>query len=286
MEADGVPKELMVTKNGEEQPQEFIIKDYNDHIELYRYISTGNTHVDIPDMINGKPVTVIGAECFSWHEEIESVSFPETVTEIGSGAFSGCRGIRNLILPDQITEIGLCAFRDCKNLKKIVLPAGLKRLRCGMFAFCYLDDAEVVLKEGLIAIESSIFFSGLGSNLKLRIPDSVKEIAVGAFELGMEITTLLPYDKGWFMKWPYGESVTVSTPFQQGKITDLHYLENECFLTEVTSGTDVRSYFYPSDYADGMIVFDDMENRKRMEEDLKRIPEAGEIRNAWRRGLI
>lgn len=101
--------------------------------------------------------------------------------------------------------------------------------------------------------------------MKLRIPDSVKEIAVGAFEPGMEITSLLPYDKGWFMKWPYGESVTVPASFQQGKITDIHQLEHECLLTEVTSGTEVRYYFYPSDYADGMIIFDDMENRKRME---------------------
>lgn len=105
-------------------------------------------------MINEKPVIVIGAECFSEHEEIESVSFSGTVVEIGSRAFG----------------------------------------------FCYLHEAEVVLKEGLIAIESHIFFLGLGSNLKLRIPDSVKEIVVGAFEPGMEITLLCPYDKGWFMK--------------------------------------------------------------------------------------
>lgn len=283
MKANGVSKTRIITSNKQERPQKFVIKDYSDHIELSSYLSTDNTHVDIPDMINGKPVTVIGEQCFSYHSEIESVSFPETVTEIGSGAFSGCRGIRELILPDQITEIGPFAFHDCNKLKKIVMPAGLKRLRCGMFGFCYLYDAEVVLKEGLVAIESYAFS---GSCLKLRIPDSVKEIAVGAFGPAMEVTTLLPYDKGWFLKWPYGESVTVPASSQKGKITDLFYLENECFLTEVTSGADVRHYFYPSDYADGIIVFDDMKNSKCVEEDLKRILEAGEVRKAWRRGLI
>ena len=142
------------------------------------------------------------------------------------------------------------------------------------------------LKEGLIAIESDIFFPGLLSDLKLHIPDSVKEIAVGAFEPGIEITSRLPDDKGWFRKWPYGELVVIPSLSMHGKVTDIYQFEHEYFLTEVSNRADVRYYFYPSDYADGIIAFDDVKNRKRMEEDLIRIPEAREIQKAWRRGLI
>ena len=55
------------------------------------------------------------------------------------------------------------------------MTARLKRLRCSMFGYCNLHDAEIVFKVGLIAIESHIFYPDVGWNLKLRIPDSVKD---------------------------------------------------------------------------------------------------------------
>ena len=66
-----------------------------------------------------------------------------------------------------------------------------------MVQTCY--DVEIMLKEGLEIIESRIFNSGgLSLSFTLKLPQSVKTIANGAFVSGMNIITDLPYDEKWF----------------------------------------------------------------------------------------
>ena len=156
--------------------------------------------VVVPEMINGKPVTVIGDDCFFDCYNLKEIIIPSTVTIIGGSAFALCKGLKEIVLPDSITDIGMYAFRDCTSLKRIVLPEKLKCLRRGVFAFCYFsDDVEIVLKEGLESIESNVFYcGGLTRQITLNIPDSVKYIAPGAFEHGMTVNTILPYDEEWF----------------------------------------------------------------------------------------
>lgn len=61
-------------------PQIFGICEHEDHIELGAYLSHDINAADIPVELSGKPVTVIGSDCFFSHEEISSVTFPETLT--------------------------------------------------------------------------------------------------------------------------------------------------------------------------------------------------------------
>ena len=145
--------------------------------------------VDIPSAIEGKPVTAIGGDCFFDHEEITTISFPESLKTIGMQAFGMCKGISELILPDSITEIETFAFRDCTGLRKIVLPAGLRTLKRGVFAFTYLpDDVDIIISEGLETIESRVFSSGdLNQFFAVKIPSSVKECALDAFEPGVTV---------------------------------------------------------------------------------------------------
>ena len=183
-------KKYKVTiSNQNNAPQIFGICEHEDHIELGAYLSHDINAVDIPTEISGKPVTVIGSGCFFAHEEISSVTFPETLTSTGEGSFAMCKGIRELVLPDSVTEIGSYAFRDCTGLRKIVLPKGLKTLRHGVFAFTYLPaDADIIFNEGLEKIESHIFYSGgVNSHLALKIPESVRECAPDAFDPGVKI---------------------------------------------------------------------------------------------------
>lgn len=175
--------------NRNDDSQTFSVHEYDDHIALIAYLSDTLAYVDIPAHISGKPVTVIGADCFFQHEEITDICFPETMTTIKTQAFALCKGIKELTFPDSISEIESYAFRDCTGLRKIILPAGLKTLRQGVFAYTYLpDDAEITLNEGLEKIQSKVFSSG-GLNLffTLKIPESVRECAADAFEPGITI---------------------------------------------------------------------------------------------------
>ena len=259
-------RKRIVMENSLHQQQEFGIVEYEDHIEIDVLLSDGLERLEIPGEINGKPVTVIAAQAFARRK---------TITEA--------------ILPDSVKEIGHHAFQDCRGLKKVVMPGSLKCLPTGLFAFCELEAPEILLPEGLEEIEGGAFWRA--GNFEIRIPESVKKIGVGAFYDGPDPLTALPYDKGWFSMWPYGETVIAGNV--QGKISGLHHLDGNCLLHEVTFGTEVKNFFYPCDYLEEKIRFADEENRQRIKEEIGSCWKSGEelsetykVRQAWERGII
>ena len=186
------------TENKMRQLQVFRIDEYDDHVELDRLLTPDLDGVDVPRMIDGKPVTVIGEACFFKCDEIKEVNIPDSVTTIGAQSFALCKGISELMLPDSIVNIGPHAFRDCRGLKKAVLPKNLKVVPMGMFAFCRLTNPEIILPEGLEKISANAFWDA--GSFDLKIPDSVTEIGVGAFNHGPRPITKLPEDRRWFLE--------------------------------------------------------------------------------------
>ena len=71
-------------------------------VEITGYKNTLNGDLQIPDSIDGKPVT-----------------------SIGYSAFYGCSGLTSLELPSGLTSIGMYAFQDCSGLTSLELPSGL-----------------------------------------------------------------------------------------------------------------------------------------------------------------
>lgn len=269
--------------------QEFAIEEYEDRVVIERLLSAGVENVDVPAEINGKPVTAIGDECFFDCQNLKAVNLPDSVVSIGAQAFALCKSMTEIVLPDSVKEIGPLAFRDCRGLKKVVMPKGLKRIPIGCFSFCYLHEPEIILQEGLEEIAEGAFWSA--GVFDLYIPDSVRKIGVGAFNWGPHPVTKLPYSKGWFSQWPFGERVVADNV--EGEITDLHYLEGGCRLHEVSVGSEVKLFVYPCDYLDGVIQFATKENRQRMEKDVEHLrksenalPDAYKIRDAWKRGFV
>ena len=271
------------------QAQTFEIEEYDDHVKIIEFLSRENQKVDIPESIYGKQITAIGDNCFFNCYRLKEVLFSSKIESIGAQAFALCKGLTELILPDSVIEIGHHAFRDCRGLKKVVLPKNLKRLPVGLFSFCYLLDPKIVLPDGLEVIESGAFWSA--GEFDLLIPESVREIGVGAFNRGPHPITNLPEDKGWYLQWPYGESVTC--PEGYGKVTDLHYLEDNCMLHEVTLDNEIKYFVYPGDYLEDRISFLEERNMQRMQNDIRNNWDTEEkkeaalkVRDAWLRGLI
>ena len=282
-------KKRITIENALRKQQEFGIIEHNDSIELGRLLSEEIEIIEIPENVNGKPVTAIGDDCFFNCTSVKKISIPESIVTIGAQAFALCKGLTEMVVPDSVTEIGHHAFRDCTGLKKVVLSKNIKVLSSGLFSFSYLLDPEVILPEGLEVIESGAFWSA--GYFDLVIPDSVKEIGIGAFNQGPHPITKLPEDKGWYLQWPYGETVVSSDC--DGKITDIHYLEEGCMLHEATFESEIKNFVYPSDYLDGHISFVDGKNREGFQDDIERnwstdkeIAIANKVRDAWRRGLV
>ena len=83
--------------------------------------------LSIPSEHEGRPVTSIADNAFSWSDCIRKVSIPETVTQIGEAAFSWCESLQEVEIPDTVKAIGECAFIGCLSIKNIRLPGGLKK---------------------------------------------------------------------------------------------------------------------------------------------------------------
>jgi hypothetical protein len=128
----------------------------NDEVTITSFNNYNITNLNIPPMIDGYPVTKIGADAF-YFANLHSVVLPASVTHIedyafnfnlslasiempgvthiGEGAFYYC-GFTSLTLPASLTSIGDDAFYDCDSLTSITLPASLTSIGDNAFAQC------------------------------------------------------------------------------------------------------------------------------------------------------
>ena len=81
--------------------------------------------VEIPESMDGKPVTLIGNNAFKGNTEIEEVILPAGITAIGDNAFKGCTKLLKLRIPESAVKVSPLAFNGCKKLT-IYAPAGSK----------------------------------------------------------------------------------------------------------------------------------------------------------------
>lgn len=112
------------------------------------------TSFELPDEIDGLPVTGIAAEAFR-ESGIEEIGLPESLRYIGKNAFHKCTDMTFVGLPDGLEIIDEWAFYGCSGLTAVEFPEGLKRMES-------LSFAETMLSE-------------------VRIPASVEWVGGGAF---------------------------------------------------------------------------------------------------------
>lgn len=274
------PREISVlTQSGETQT--FVICEDAGEISLLRALRIPAA-AEIPAQIEGMPVTIIGESCFAFRMEMQSVTIPDSVREIGNSAFAMCKQLKEIILPDSITEVREYAFRDCRSLKRVRLSPNMKRLRRGVFSFCGLCNPVFEIPEGLEVIESHAFFSGGG--FTLHLPDSVREIGIGAFyHLGPEVETRLDYDEGWYLDFPYGETVVLADG-TAGSVVGYKVAGHDCLILQTDfDGKDIPC-FYPC--ADGSYTLSVADSQKRMERIAAEIPELQKQFELFENGYI
>lgn len=92
--------------------------------------------ITIPEKIDGKTVTEIGAYAFLACENLKTIEFPDSVTTIGFSAFSGCGSLEKIDFPAG-TTIGAQAFLGCNSLEKIEFPDGIA---IGEMAFSHCEN--------------------------------------------------------------------------------------------------------------------------------------------------
>ena len=137
------------TQEGAEETKqlfEYAIQD--DTVILTKYIGTDNL-VEIPEMIEDYPVTVLGESVFA-DSTVTKVVVPENVTTIEKEAFSNALALEEVELPHSVSQIADDAFSGCENLTLVVYP--------DTYAQTYAEEHKIPCAihpaEGIINLEN------------------------------------------------------------------------------------------------------------------------------------
>ena len=125
-------------------------------VALTGYTGPGGA-VQIPDTLNGLPVSAIGDYAFNGNSYITSVGMPDTITSIGESSFSYCTNLLTLHLSDSLVFIGRATFTNCTSLGALVFPSSLRTIGNDAFHYC-ISVASIELNDGLESVGTSAFF--------------------------------------------------------------------------------------------------------------------------------
>lgn len=133
----------------------------------------------IPDEINGKPVTGIGAEAFKGFRLLESVIIPSSVTHIGNNAFRGCEGLKSVSILGSVTYMGNSVFHGCIKLTSVTISEGVEII--GEEAFYGCEALTGISIPSSVTNMGSKAFYGCEKLESISIPSSVPVIGNNAF---------------------------------------------------------------------------------------------------------
>lgn len=107
----------------------------NSKVRIDGVAAAGTGSLKIPSMINGMPVTIIGAGAFKDCTQLASIELPSTVELFKSEAFCGS-GLTKISIPSSVKAISYRCFKSCTKLKEISFE-GDQLLYFGQEAFMY-----------------------------------------------------------------------------------------------------------------------------------------------------
>lgn len=162
---------------------------------ITRYIGQSRDVV-IPETIQNKPVTQIGAYAFVTKNTIRqypsnavhSLQMPNTITKILDQAFYQCDELKSVTLSKNLNLIDFAAFQECTQLKHVTIPAKVTWI--GDAAFDSSGLETIIFEKGIEII------GGYGSfactQLKqLVLPFTVKEIGLSTFAANPNLETVI-----------------------------------------------------------------------------------------------
>lgn len=166
-------------------PSDFLFSYQDDAAVLVSYGGDAE-RVQIPETIDGRPVTVIGEGAFKDCTWVEEVIVPGSVWYIDEEAFSDCSMLARIVLPANLSEIRAWAFKNCRSLTSIELPENLSVLGTGAFMGC-TGLGSIRIPYGVWHLLTDTF-SGCTALAKVRIMYPGISIDDGSIPAGAAVT--------------------------------------------------------------------------------------------------
>lgn len=162
-------------------------RKYSDHIEIIS-CEMSATSVEVPETIEGLPVTVIGMYAFQIGG-LKSVKIPNSVKEIGHWAFSMCSELTSVTIPDSVEKIGIRAFEMCSSLSEVNLPDHVIEFNSLVFdSTPWMTEQR---KKGDMVIVSDALIDAQNCEGDVVIPSDVKYVASSAFARNTKVTSVV-----------------------------------------------------------------------------------------------
>ncbi|MCR5599640.1 MAG: leucine-rich repeat protein [Ruminococcus sp.] len=162
-------------------------RKYSDHVEI-SHCELSATSVEIPESIEGLPVTVIGIYAFQI-SKIQSVTIPNSVKEIGHYAFNSCSNLTSITIPDSVEKVGIRAFENCSSLEKIEFPDHIIEWNTKVFEGTPWISSQ--REKSPLVIVNGALLDGDKCKGEVKLTSDIKYIASGAFQRNMDITSVV-----------------------------------------------------------------------------------------------
>lgn len=154
-ESESEESSTEAAKPEEKKTSEYEYTLYQDHVVLKKYVGSAAT-LDVPDTIDGQPVTEISDSAFASSKTLVRVSLPDTVEKLGKNVFKSSELLVDVTLPDRLTEMGEGVFDSCTKLARITIPDGVTRIGKKAFNEC-TNLKTVKLSNDIETIEEQAF---------------------------------------------------------------------------------------------------------------------------------
>lgn len=169
--------------------------------------------VNIPETLDGLPVTEIGNGAFFNCSNMTNVSIPNNVTFIGQDAFADCTNLLNISIPNSVTNILGSAFENCFAMTNAAIGSNVSVI--GDMAFSDCSSLQAIMVHS-----NNLFFSSVdgmlldksqtalvvcpGGITNCLIPGSVTNIVKYAFSFNTNLARVtLPSSLSGIGDWAF-----------------------------------------------------------------------------------
>lgn len=180
-------------------------------------------------------ITTIGEGAFAYCTAVTSVTIPNTVTSIGGGPFIGCTALKTITMQTSsyTLENGFIFNKDKTLLIQApasytgsyTVPASVQGIAYGAFASC-TGVTEVVMQEGMLALESDVF-TGCSGLTAVTMPNSMVYIGSSSFYQCTALTEVVIPDSVEYIGPSAFEECTKLSGLTIGQ--GVRYIEQEAF---------------------------------------------------------
>lgn len=162
---------------------------YEKGVCLQKYFGDPAEVIELPQVVDGWPVTSTGEKCFEDQTTITKVVLPETIETIGYRSFYGCTNLTDINFPDSLRRTNGWTFAH-SGLKEFIAPEGFTYLGYGTFYSC--ESLKNVVLTPAVSSLGADTFGYIAKGATVTVPNPDIEVDIKAFREDQDVTVIAP----------------------------------------------------------------------------------------------